>query len=40
MTTLTLQRPDDLHVHLRDGAAMASVVGFTAERFGLSLIHI
>ena len=38
MTTLTLQRPDDLHVHLRDGAAMASVVGFTAERFGRAIV--
>jgi dihydroorotase len=25
-------------VHLRDGAAMASVVGFTAERFGRAIV--
>ena len=26
MSALTIQRPDDWHVHLRDGAALASVV--------------
>jgi hypothetical protein len=31
MTSLTLARPDDWHVHLRDGALMASVVGATAR---------
>jgi len=38
MTTLTLQRPDDWHLHLRDGSALASVVKFTAERFGRAIV--
>jgi dihydroorotase len=38
MTALTLRRPDDWHVHLRDGAALAAVVGFTAERFGRAIV--
>jgi dihydroorotase len=35
---LTLLRPDDWHVHLRDGAALAAVVKFTAERFGRAIV--
>jgi len=35
---LTLRRPDDWHVHLRDGAALAAVVGFTARRFGRAIV--
>jgi hypothetical protein len=31
MNTLTLRRPDDWHVHLRDGAALGAVVKFTAS---------
>jgi dihydroorotase len=38
MSMLTLQRPDDWHVHLRDGAALRAVVGFTAERFGRAIV--
>ena len=38
MTTLTLRRPDDWHLHLRDGAAMAAVVPFTAARFGRAIV--
>jgi dihydroorotase len=38
MDTLTILRPDDWHVHLRDGAALASVVRFTAERFGRAIV--
>jgi dihydroorotase len=38
MNTLTLQRPDDWHVHLRDGDALASVARFTAERFGRAIV--
>ncbi len=38
MTTLTLRRPDDWHLHLRDGAAMAAVLPFTAARFGRAII--
>lgn len=35
---LTLRRPDDWHVHLRDGAALRAVVGFTARRFGRAIV--
>ena len=38
MTTLTIQRPDDWHVHLRDGDALAAVARFTAERFGRAIV--
>ena len=36
--TLTLTRPDDWHLHVRDGAALAVVVPDTARRFGRALI--
>jgi len=35
---LILGRPDDFHVHLRDGAGLASVVPFTAAQFGRALV--
>jgi dihydroorotase len=38
VNSLTLQRPDDWHVHLRDGAALAAVAKFTAERFGRAIV--
>jgi dihydroorotase len=38
MNTLILRRPDDWHVHLRDGAALAAVAKFTAERFGRAIV--
>ncbi len=38
MTTLSLRRPDDWHLHLRDGAAMAAVLPFTAARFGRAIV--
>jgi dihydroorotase len=38
MQTLTLTRPDDWHLHVRDGAAMAAVVPATARRFGRAII--
>jgi dihydroorotase len=38
MNILKLRRPDDWHVHLRDGAALAAVVKFTAERFGRAIV--
>ncbi len=34
---LTLIRPDDWHVHLRDGAALQSVVPYTARQFGRAI---
>lgn len=36
--TITLGRPDDFHVHLRDGAVLADVVPFTARQFGRALV--
>jgi dihydroorotase len=38
MNILKIQRPDDWHVHLRDGAALKSVVKFTAARFGRAIV--
>lgn len=36
--SLTIRRPDDWHVHLRDGAMMKAVLPFTAAQFGRGLI--
>jgi dihydroorotase len=36
--TLTIDRPDDWHVHLRDGEVMKSVVGATARQFGRAIV--
>jgi len=36
--TLTLTRPDDWHIHLRDGEAMQAIVGHTARQFGRAII--
>jgi dihydroorotase len=38
MQTLTLLQPDDWHLHVRDGAYLASVVPFTARQFGRAVI--
>ena len=38
MNTLTIQRPDDWHVHLRDADALQAVARFTAERFGRAIV--
>ena len=38
MNSLTLRRPDDWHVHLRDGAALGAVAKFTAQRFGRAIV--
>jgi len=35
---LTLTRPDDWHLHLRDGAAMAAVLGHSARQFGRAIV--
>ncbi len=35
---LTLRRPDDWHLHLRDGGAMRSVIVHTAARFGRAVV--
>jgi dihydroorotase len=36
--TLTLIRPDDWHLHVRDGAALNTVVPHTAAQFGRAII--
>lgn len=33
-----MRRPDDWHVHLRDGAALAAVLPFTATRFARAIV--
>ena len=38
MRELELTRPDDWHLHLRDGEAMRDVVGFTAREFGRAIV--
>ena len=38
MDRLTIKRPDDWHLHVRDGAAMASVLADSARRFGRAVI--
>jgi dihydroorotase len=35
---LTIRRPDDLHVHLRDGAMLAAVAPFTARQFARAIV--
>ncbi len=35
---LSLTRPDDWHLHLRDGAAMQSVLPYTARQFGRAIV--
>lgn len=37
-TTLTLTRPDDWHLHLRDGVGLEAVVGHTAKVFGRAIV--
>jgi dihydroorotase len=36
--TLALTRPDDFHVHFRDGAALSAVAGATAQVFGRAIV--
>ncbi|MDP4302342.1 dihydroorotase [Leptothrix discophora] len=36
--TLTITRPDDWHLHVRDGAALQAVVPDTARQFGRAII--
>ena len=35
---ISLLRPDDWHLHLRDGAALSAVLAHTAERFGRAIV--
>jgi dihydroorotase len=36
--TITLRRPDDWHVHLRDGEMLATVLPHTARQFGRAIV--
>lgn len=38
MTEITLRRPDDWHVHFRDGAMLSAVVPFTARQFARAIV--
>jgi dihydroorotase len=38
MDRLTLRRPDDWHLHLRDGAALAAVLSDSARRFARAIV--
>lgn len=38
ITQLTITRPDDWHLHVRDGAALAAVIGDTARQFARAII--
>ena len=38
MQELTIRRPDDWHLHLRDGAALAAVLPYSAQRFARAVI--
>jgi len=38
MDRITLRRPDDFHVHLRDARAMAAVLADTARRFARAIV--
>ena len=38
MDRLTIARPDDWHLHLRDGPAMASVLADSARRFARAIV--
>jgi dihydroorotase len=38
MMKLTLTRPDDWHLHLRDGAVLPEIVAHTARQFGRALV--
>ena len=37
-SSITITRPDDWHLHLRDGAAMADVLPLSARQFGRAII--
>lgn len=38
MQTLTITRPDDWHLHVRDGAALKAVLPYTARQFARAII--
>lgn len=38
VTSVRLRRPDDWHVHLRDGAMLSSIVNYTARQFARAIV--
>jgi dihydroorotase len=36
--SITIRRPDDWHVHLRDGAMLEAVAGYTARQFARAIV--
>jgi dihydroorotase len=38
MNTLTITRPDDMHLHLRDGKALTSIVGASSMQFQRAIV--
>ncbi|MBT3765289.1 MAG: dihydroorotase [Rhodospirillales bacterium] len=38
MTTLTIRKPDDWHVHFRDGEMLAAVAPYTARQFARAVV--
>ncbi len=36
--TITIRRPDDWHVHLRDGAMLADIAAYTAAQFARAIV--
>src|SRR5207237_7004395 len=38
MNTLVMRRPDDWHLHLRDGASLEAVLPFSAARFARAIV--
>lgn len=38
MKTLTLTKPDDWHIHVRNGAVLKTVLPYTAKQFGRAII--
>ena len=37
-TRLTIRKPDDWHLHVRDGAMLKAVLPFTARNFGRAIL--
>src|SRR6266480_3955513 len=37
-TRLTIRKPDDWHLHLRDGPMLKAVIAFTAKHFGRAIL--
>ncbi len=38
MDEIIIRRPDDWHVHLRDGAMLEAVLPYTARQFGRAIV--